>query len=140
MAKPKTLAPTAVDFVDTNTTSKSIPEAPAYTPPARKRQITFQLLKKVDNVPVFVKIISQIYTGKAVSGNTGAEKMEPAQIVRVINLPTGEEMEMIVNKALEGTLTETFPKHTYVGKAFEIEQYTIPGKRYKGYKIAELDL
>lgn len=125
------------EWVDNTCTTT---EGPAWTPPKVKKPVTYQLLKKVDGVPVYIRITSAIFVGKAIAGNPGQEKMEPASLVRCINLQTGEEQEMIVNKALEGALVDAYPDESYVGKGFMVEQYTIPGKRYKGYKIAELDI
>jgi len=120
--------------------------APATTPanpvsgfvPVVVKQVTLPILKKVDDVTAYVAITGKIFTGKQVSGKD-AEKMEPAQLANVVNLETGEECQIICNSVLKSTLEENYENASYVGKAFAITQYKVAGKRYKNYKISEIE-
>ena len=67
-------------------------------------------------------------------------KMEPAMLANIVNLSTGEEMQTICNKVMESTLNEEYPDAGYVGKSFLIEQRSVPGKRYKNYRVAEIEI
>ena len=66
--------------------------------------------------------------------------MEPAMLANIVNLSTGEEMQTICNKVMESTLNEEYPDAGYVGKSFLIEQRSVPGKRYKNYRVAEIEI
>ncbi len=141
MAKKSATATDQVPGDEYDETAKPVTACPVPTLVfKRKKSITKQLLKKADGVPVFVKIIGPIYTGKSIAGVPGQEKMAPARLVLVIDLSTGQEMEMIVNKALESALTDNYPDNGFVDLCFEIEQYAITGKRYKGYKVSEIEV
>ena len=106
----------------------------------RKGQITFPVLKKKDGEPIYVKIISEIYTGKEIKQAQGKKKMEPARLAKVVNLETGEQMELICNRVLESNLNENTGDDRYVGKCFEIvQQPSRQGKQYKTFSIWELE-
>ena len=106
----------------------------------RKAQITFPVLKKADDIPIYVKITEPIFTGKEMQTKKGEDEMKPAQIARVVDLETGLVMEMICNAVLESTLNESFPDQGYVGKCFEITQHAKKeGKRYKTYSVWEIN-
>lgn len=132
-------APAASDWDDTAPATAAPVSKPALAFKI-KRNVTFTLLKKTDGVPVYIRAESTVYTGKVVEGKPGKESMAPARIMQVINLETGEAQEMIVNKVLESAFTENYPDGSYVGKCFEIIQSNIPGKRYKGYKLTEIEV
>ena len=111
--------------------------APTFT---RKAQITFPVLKKADDIPIYVKITEPIFTGKEMQTKKGEDEMKAAQIARVVDLETGLVMEMICNAVLESTLNESFPEQKYVGKCFEITQHAKKeGKRYRTYSVWEID-
>lgn len=104
----------------------------------KTKQVTLPILKKQDDVPVYVKFIGEVFTGKEVKGNSANNaKMEPARIANVINLETGEEMQLIINTVLESILNENYPDQKYVGKCFEIIQYSPSGKKYKNFRVSE---
>ena len=130
-------APAASDWDDTTKAAPATKPAFAFK---TKRNVTFTLLKKTDGVPVYIRAESTVYTGKVVEGKPGKESMAPARIMQVTNLETGEAQEMIVNKVLESAFVENYPDGSYVGKCFEIIQSNIPGKRYKGYKLTEIEV
>ncbi len=103
------------------------------------RQVTVPLLKFAVDVPLFIRSEGKIYKGKEIKGTKGGVKMEPADLMRVVNLETGEIAEVIVGALFKDTLTEEYPDHAYVGKCFSIVQKKIEGKRYKGYVISEIE-
>lgn len=104
----------------------------------KSKQVTLPILKKVDDVPVYVRIDSKIFEGKEVAGNSANNaKMKPARLVNVTELTSGEQMQMIVNTVLESILNENYPKESFVGKCFEIVQYQPEGKKYKNFRVAE---
>ena len=114
------------------------PDKPKGFTPKVVKQVTLPILKKADNETVYIAVLGPIFQGKQVSGKD-AEKMEPAQLMNCCNLETGEECQIICNAVLKSTLEENYPDEGYVGKAFSIMQYKVEGKRYKNYKIAEIE-
>lgn len=108
--------------------------------PKIKRTLVLPLLKKADDVPIYIRIEGEIHTGKEVKGVGDKAKMAPARLVNCMNLETGELCQIIVNKVLEETLIEHYPDGGYVGLGFEIIQHQVEGKRYKTYTVNELEL
>jgi len=127
----------AAKKTEKETTAPAAPPAPKFTV---TRNVTLPLLKKVDNVPVYIKITAPMFVGKKVSGTGENTTMEPATLANIINLATGEEMQIICNKVMESTLNEEYPDKGYVDKSFLIEQRSVPGKRYKNYRVAEIEV
>ena len=122
---------------------ETTPHAPETTAPAFKvkRNITLPLLKPQLEVPVYIKITGQIFTGKAVQKAGDGKDMEPAKIVNCINLETGEECQIIVPSVLDSILNEEFTDNAYVGKGFQITKHAkVAGKRYHTFSVAELEL
>lgn len=103
------------------------------------RKVTLPVLKKEDGKEIYVQFTSPIYRGKELKGKN-SDKMEPADLAQIIDLTTGEEMTLICNAVLKGTLEEEYPNEEYVGKQFAILQSKVPGKRYKNYTIKEIKL
>lgn len=68
----------------------------------------------------------------------GEEKSTP--ILRIIDLETGEDCDMIVPTLLVSELTENYPDDGYVDKKFEVSVSADPkeGKRYKTVQLWEL--
>lgn len=118
-------------------------ETPSTDTPRTYRRIASvirPLLKLEIDKPAFVKIDGTIFTGKAVPATDGKKAMEPARIVNVVDLSTGEECQMILNAVLESTLTETYPNDTYDGRSFEITK--LPkrsGKQYHDFRLYEVE-
>lgn len=107
-----------------------------------KRNITLPLIKPQLDVPVYIKITSEMFVGKDVSAAKGdAKKMEPATLVNCVNLETGEEAQIIVPAVLKGIFEDEFPDNGYVGKAFSITKHPkASGKQYHPFSVAELEL
>jgi len=123
--------------------SKNETKATETAAPAPKfkvvKNVTLPILKKEDGKEIFVQATGPIYRGKEIKA-TGDKKMEPADLMPVVDLTTGEEMLLIANAVLKGTLEEEYPDNGYVGKSFSILQTKVPGKRYKNFTIKEIEL
>jgi len=110
----------------------------------RLRLVTLPLLKQEDEKEYYVKFVSEFYLGKDIEGkqhDDGTEttnKKQPPYLARVINLETGQEMELIANAVLRENLNEHYEDGSYKGKCFEIVRHNIQGKNYKGYDITEI--
>jgi len=65
-------------------------------------------------------------------------------MANVINLPTGELVQIMLGSVLKGIMTDEYPNDSYVGKGFVIEltekKRGRSGGNYNTYKVAELDL
>ena len=108
-----------------------------------KKVVTIPLWKWLDNVQKYVRFDGEIHVGKVVANTIKGKtdiKMEPANVARVTDLSTDRECELIVGSVLKSTLEEEYPGHQYVGKSFQIRQYKIEGKRYRGYEVTEIEL
>jgi len=105
----------------------------------RTRIIAQPLWKWLPDEPKFMEIKQAIFLGKDIKQVKGGKKMEPAHLMGVVNMETGENMQVIVGTVLKSTLEEDFPDETYVGKCFEIIQNK--GTRaYKTYSIYEIEM
>jgi len=102
--------------------------------PRIKNKLTFPQLKIKEGEPVFIKCTGLIYTGKEVPDSD----MEAPQLMRCIDLTSGEECEIVVGKILEDILTDL--DGGYVDKCFQIKQLPSPeGKRWRPYEVAEIE-
>jgi hypothetical protein len=105
------------------------------------KNVTLPLLKMVDEKEIYVRIETEVFAGKEVVKKKGEEQLAPAELMRVINWETGEEMEIIVNSVLKGTLEEEYVDGSYVGKSFAITRHAKKqGKRYHTFTIKEIDV
>lgn len=101
------------------------------------RSVTLPLksLKTLGDI-AHVRITTPITVGKKLQGDDSTK--EPAHLCNIIDLDTGEEMQMIIPKVLRSTLEEEYPtvgeKIGYLGKCFEIENL---GKKAGRGKSAE---
>ena len=68
----------------------------------------------------------------------GKEKVTP--LMRIVDLETGEECDMIVPTLLMSELQENYPEDSYAGKKFEVAVSASPkeGKRYKSVQLWEI--
>ena len=108
--------------------------------PKKIKSVTLPLLKQADDVPYYIAVQTAITKGKEIKQKKGETIMEPAQIMRVVNLETGQECEMIANSVLQSTFEENYPGQKYVGKAFEVIRHAKQqGKRYHTYSVSEIE-
>jgi len=109
-----------------------------------KSQVTHSVLRQKDNETIFVKFLDKIYTGEELKNTrAGQPKMEPARLVKVIDLNRPGEIEalIIVNKVLEGELARAYPNDGYVGKSCAITMLAAQeGTRYKRFEVYEIEL
>lgn len=108
-----------------------------------KKKLILPLLKLQIGKAVYVKITDPIFTGKEITPAKGNKdtKEKPADLANVVDLETGEEMQIIVNAVVKSVLEESYPDAGYVGKAFEIIKGEPPaGKRYNTFSVNEIEL
>jgi hypothetical protein len=111
----------------------------------RTKAVTLPVFKMVEETPVYVKITAAMYEGKEQKpvldkdGKPG-KAMEPATILPVMNVETGELSQIIAGAVLEGILNDSYPDAGYVGKAFEVVKHAKrEGKRYNTYSVFEIE-
>jgi len=106
------------------------------------KRVTQMLLKLTDNTPVAVKILDAVFVGKALKNAREVDK-KPANLVNVIDLDTGAEMQLIVASMMQSTLEDEYPNNGYVGKCFEITKLGKvlggTGNSYNKYSIIEIE-
>lgn len=107
----------------------------------RVRAVTLPTAKLTEEVPVHVTIMGAMHVSTAQQrpGKDG-KVMEPATIMSVTDLDTGELTQIVVGSVLKGILNETYPEDAYVGKSFEIVKHAkAQGKRYNTYSVFEIE-
>lgn len=118
----------------------SEPQKSAFVPKVKKN-ITLPLIKPQIDKPVYIKVTSAIFVGKAVNKAGDNKDMEPAKLVNCVNLETGEEAQIIVPSVLNGIFSDEYPEDAYVGCGFQITKHAkANGKRYHQFSVAELEL
>ena len=106
----------------------------------RKVALVLPVLKLLEESAVYVKIDGEMHVGSEQRSQTGKETMDPATVMPVTNIETGELGMIIVNTVLQGILSEKYPDASYVGKAFEIIKHAKrDGKRYHNFSVFEID-
>jgi hypothetical protein len=106
------------------------------------KRVTLPLFKIAPNTEYYFQIESAMFIGKEVKegrGGSEAKKKEPATLMRVINLETGELGQIICGAVLRGIFDDEYPEEKYVGKLFAIEMHKIVGKDYNGYSVTEIE-
>jgi hypothetical protein len=109
----------------------------------RKKLLTRPVLKMEEGKQRAVLIEAAMFIGKDIKSRTEKpedKKKEPATIVNVTNLETGELAQIVVNAVMKSILTEEYPDDTYVGKCFLITKMgRQPGKQYNPFHIEEIE-
>lgn len=115
--------------------------APAFVP-KRKKLLTRPVLKLVKEQPRYVLLQARIYIGKEMRQRSPDDKKkEPAHLVDVIDLTTGELAQVIINAVPMSVLTEEYPNFGYVGRCFELTRQTRQeGKSYDPFKVEEIEV
>lgn len=115
--------------------------------------LTFKTIKsvtrpvlKIEKKPVFFKVESVIRqapateAGREQKGKDGTV-LPPPELMDVIDLETGFEAVVVVNKVLGLELRKTYPKDGYIGKMFSVTKYApANGKRYATFQISEIEM
>lgn len=101
--------------------------------PRKIRSITKQLLKLENNRPYYLRLVGPMFLGKKID-----DQKEPATLIDVVNLETGEENQIIVAAVLKGILHETYEGDSYVGKCFEVVKHRIAEAKYNTFNLSEI--
>ena len=112
--------------------TEAAPAAPQFK---RKAAVTLKLTKLTLDTSHFLKVDSEIRIKEIETG----EKKEEWPVMIATDLQTGEQAEFLVDKVLQGTLTEKYADNAYVGKAFEIVKSKRTGKKYHDYQVWEIE-
>lgn len=110
------------------------------------KNVTLPLLKmKAGLDPYFLRFESAMALGRAIkdAGKDSAGKtkqMEPPFLAHVVELSTGEEMQIICPAVMRSTLDEEYPDNAYVGKSFQVTISSIEGKKYNMVTLAEIEM
>lgn len=104
------------------------------------RAVTLPLFKIVPNAIIYVRSDSPMFIGKELKESKGnaEKKKEPATLMKVTNLMTGEQGQIICGTVLRDIFNDEYPTDSYVGKCFSIEMHKVPGKDYNGYSVSEV--
>ena len=86
----------------------------------------------------------EMYVGKEIKKGRGAapsdQNKEPATLLEVTDLSTGEIAQIVTNEVLKSTLRDEYPQDTYVGKCFSItKKGREAGKQYNKFSIEEIE-
>ena len=105
------------------------------------KHVTMPTLKLQPDVPAYVKITDPIFEGKTQPAKEGEAAKKPPMIFNVINLETGEVMQMVAGTVVQREILDNYPKDAYVGKCFMIVKGKKKGTGDRGYftyEIAEI--
>jgi hypothetical protein len=101
---------------------------------------------KSEGAECYVKIVSAMHVGREMKSDEkddAGKKREPATILEVINLETGEEAQVIAAAMIRSTLEEEYPGESYVGKCFYIanrgKQESKAGNRFNRLYVEEIE-
>jgi hypothetical protein len=105
-----------------------------------KRVLMRPLLKFVKGEPHHVKIEAPMFIGREMKADDKKKQMEPATLVNVVNLDTGELCQIILAAVVKSVLRESYPDDAYVGLCFKItKQERQPGKKYDPFLVEEIE-
>jgi hypothetical protein len=114
--------------------------------PKVKKLLTRPVLKLEIDTPRYVKVVAAMYIGKEMKKKKDEDKQkEPATLIDVIDLETGEPCQIVANTVLKSTLAEEYPAGAdgvpgYVNKCFSItKQAKQPNRDYNKFKIEEIE-
>lgn len=113
-----------------------------FTPKVIKH-VTLPTLKLVEGTPVYVKILDPIFEGKTqLSKDPKEAPKRPPQIFNVVNLESGEQMQMVAGTVVQREILDNYPDDKYVKKCFMIVKGKKKGSGDRGYftySIAEIE-
>ncbi len=105
-----------------------------------KRTVTLPLFKISAGKQIFIKSDGPMYLGKELKETEGQQKKQPATLMHVTNLETGELGMIICGTVLKGIFNEDYPGEDYVGRCFAVEMHRAPGKDYNNYTVYEIEV
>lgn len=105
------------------------------------KKVTKGLIKLKEGEPQYLKIVGPMHLGKKTTGTGDNARMEPATLLDVVNLATGEtDVQIIVPTVLKSILETDYPEDTFVGKCFMITKLGKRAeKRYSEFEVAEIE-
>jgi len=107
----------------------------------RSKKLTLPVVKFEMDKAKYLLITAAMHVGKRLKGSGAKSQMEPATLCNVVDLQTGEEMQLICATLVKSILTENYDNHSYVGHAFEVTKHNKrEGKGYYDYSIDEVEL
>lgn len=117
----------------------------AFVPKIIKR-VTMPTLKLVPDVPVYVKILDPIFQAKEQKlkeGEKAKDQKKPPMLFNVLNLETGESMQLVVGAVVLSEIVDNYEKNSYVGLCFMIikgkKKDLSGGRSYFTYEIAQIE-
>ena len=103
----------------------------------RKKNLTLPMLRPVIDKEFYVKVQSAITLSKV----PPKQGENPAHVMEVIDLETGEEKIMIANAVIVRAFEEDYEGEAYVGKCFAMTKHAIKGSsKFNPYSITEIEL
>lgn len=119
---------------------------PAVFQPVILKRVTMPTMKLVPNVPAYVKILDKIFLAKEQKLKEGEKKEDqkkPPMIFNVVNLETGEAMQLVAGAVVQSEIVENYPDDSYVNKCFMIikgkKKELSGGRGYFTYEIAQIE-
>ena len=110
------------------------------------RRITMPTLKLVPDTPVYVKILEKIFEGKTPKlkeGEKEKDQKKAPMLFNIVNLETGEAMQLVAGAVVQSEIVDSYPKDAYVNKCFMItkgkKKDLSGGRGYFTYEIAEIE-
>jgi hypothetical protein len=97
------------------------------------RSVTRNLIKMENNREYYFKIQAPMHLGKQID-----DKKEPATLLNVIDLETGEEGQIIVGSVLRDVFIENYPGDSYVDRCFEVVKFRDAAQKYNTYNLSEV--
>lgn len=126
--------------------AKQDEKTPAAFKPTIIKRVTMPTLKLMPNIPAYVKIIDPIFQAKEQKlkeGEKEKDRKKAPMLFNVINLETGENMQLVAGAVVQSEITESYPKDSYVNKCFMIvkgkKKDLTGGRGYFTYEIAEIE-
>lgn len=121
--------------------------APAGFVPKVKSVLTLPLLKMKEGQPCYIRFTAPIFLGKAIAEELAkpeAERKPPPYMANVVDMTTGELVQIMLGKVLKGIIEENCENQTYVGRGFAIVQMETKrgrgGNNYHTYRVEEIEV
>jgi hypothetical protein len=106
----------------------------------RTASVITPTLKLEQDKSYFVRATGKMFIGKTIKTSDGKPPKEPATILPVCEIESGQLCEIVCNTVLKANLDEKYPGGSYVGKSFEIiKRAKREGKQYNAFEIYEIE-
>ncbi len=106
-----------------------------------KRTISAQVWKWADGDTKYARIETKMTLSKMKQQVEKGKTREPATICTATNLAVADSkpQTLIVGTVLRDLFNESFPNDGYIGKCFAMTRYQVDGKRYKSFRVEEIE-